>query len=459
MPDLVPIGLFRRPSRATRGRRPPASCRCAPGNGRSRSTRVRKARSPRWPVPNSSPSRGRRRRYGRSSRTTTCACGTQRPGRDRPAPDRNEPDPNWQSFPAFLAEPTDRSSRSRRSSGGDPEPEPATLAPGADDVARLRRRGLHAAGSSHRPALAHVAARRRRADRAGVAWKSTASRSSSRRTRVPPAWRCVTACSNSRTPTAHRRRAREPCRQPGCEEPISRAWISRSNLPPAWRLFAAPGADKRARHLAVALDAARTCSWCWSAEQSPRCGCSDPVTAALTLLTLAMTWHEPGAPRWTWLNLIAAIRLASRGAAHLRRWTHSAGLNGVAVESRWARSRGRGDSVRLSRRRAAACTPQARERRLRRPTSELAQVAMKDCRTGRGARTNEPQEEPATDRCGRRDFGGARAPHLREEAAGFPMPAATPANRGNAGSIRVEVVGGSASIRTCSPPDRGRNRA
>ncbi|WP_374679987.1 hypothetical protein [Hydrocarboniphaga effusa] len=30
----------------------------------------------------------------------------------------------------------------------------------------------------------------------------------------------------------------------------------------------------------------------------------------LTLLALALTWHEPGAPRWAWLNLIAAIALS-----------------------------------------------------------------------------------------------------------------------------------------------------
>lgn len=79
------------------------------------------------------------------------------------------------------------------------------------------------------------------------------------------------------------------------------------HLPPAWRLLAAPGVDNvpdtwLARWslldlflvLVAAIAALRLFG---------------RATAALTLLTLALTWHEPGAPRWAWLHLIAAIAL------------------------------------------------------------------------------------------------------------------------------------------------------
>lgn len=96
----------------------------------------------------------------------------------------------------------------------------------------------------------------------------------------------------------------------------------RLHLPPAWRLLAAPGADNVPDTwlsrwtlldlflvLITAIAALRLFG---------------PLTAALTLMTLALTWHEPGAPRWTWLMLIAAIALlralpASMDGGRLRR--------------------------------------------------------------------------------------------------------------------------------------------
>lgn len=79
------------------------------------------------------------------------------------------------------------------------------------------------------------------------------------------------------------------------------------HLPPAWRLIAAPGVDNvpdtwLARWSLLDLFLVLIAS-------IAALRLFGRTTAALTLLTLAMTWHEPEAPRWTWLNLIAAIAL------------------------------------------------------------------------------------------------------------------------------------------------------
>ena len=79
------------------------------------------------------------------------------------------------------------------------------------------------------------------------------------------------------------------------------------HLPPAWRLIAAPGVDNvpdtwlsrwTLLDLFLVLIAAIAALRLFGRG-----------TALLTLLTLALTWHEPGAPQWAWLNLIAAIAL------------------------------------------------------------------------------------------------------------------------------------------------------
>ncbi|BBA33370.1 uncharacterized protein sS8_1410 [Methylocaldum marinum] len=79
------------------------------------------------------------------------------------------------------------------------------------------------------------------------------------------------------------------------------------NLPPGWRLFAATGVDHApgtwvARWtlldlfvvLITAMGVARLWSWPY---------------AALTLVALALLWHEPDAPRYVWLNILAAAAL------------------------------------------------------------------------------------------------------------------------------------------------------
>lgn len=91
------------------------------------------------------------------------------------------------------------------------------------------------------------------------------------------------------------------------------------HLPPAWRLFAAPGADRvpdswLARwtllDLFVVLIAAIAAFRLFGVG-----------AGLLSLFTLVLIWHEPGAPRWSWINLIAALALlralpdAMRGAA------------------------------------------------------------------------------------------------------------------------------------------------
>ncbi|MCC2657209.1 MAG: hypothetical protein K0Q76_2317 [Panacagrimonas sp.] len=79
------------------------------------------------------------------------------------------------------------------------------------------------------------------------------------------------------------------------------------HLPPAWRLLAAPGVDNvpdtwLARWSLLDLFLVLIAS-------IAALRLFGRTTAALTLVTLALTWHEPSAPRWTWLNLIAAIAL------------------------------------------------------------------------------------------------------------------------------------------------------
>ena len=79
------------------------------------------------------------------------------------------------------------------------------------------------------------------------------------------------------------------------------------NLPPGWRLFATSGTDGLPDTwigrwslldlfvvLVASVAAFRLFGLGWGLA---------------TLLALALTWHEPGAPRWAWLNLIAAIAL------------------------------------------------------------------------------------------------------------------------------------------------------
>lgn len=79
------------------------------------------------------------------------------------------------------------------------------------------------------------------------------------------------------------------------------------HLPPAWRLLAAPGVDNvpdtwlsrwTLLNLFLVLVASIAAMRLFGVG-----------TGALTLLTLALIWHEPGAPTWSWLNLIAAIAL------------------------------------------------------------------------------------------------------------------------------------------------------
>lgn len=79
------------------------------------------------------------------------------------------------------------------------------------------------------------------------------------------------------------------------------------NLPPGWRLFHVSGVDNRPQTwvqrwtlldlflvLIAAIAAGRLFGWRW---------------APVVLLGLAALWHEPGAPRLVWLNVLAAVAL------------------------------------------------------------------------------------------------------------------------------------------------------
>ena len=79
------------------------------------------------------------------------------------------------------------------------------------------------------------------------------------------------------------------------------------HLPPGWRLFSASGTDnlpnswvKQWTLLDFFLVLIITLAIAYL---------FNPVWAGLALLTLTLTWHEPDAPRYIWLNLLAVIAL------------------------------------------------------------------------------------------------------------------------------------------------------
>jgi len=98
------------------------------------------------------------------------------------------------------------------------------------------------------------------------------------------------------------------------------------NLPPGWRLVAATGVDRAQGSWAgqwtlldffLVLIAALATRQLWGNRW-----------AAATLAMLALTWHEPGAPRWIWLGLLATVallRALPEGRLHTAvRWTRHA---------------------------------------------------------------------------------------------------------------------------------------
>jgi hypothetical protein len=79
------------------------------------------------------------------------------------------------------------------------------------------------------------------------------------------------------------------------------------NLPPGWRLLAASGVDNvpdswmsrwTLLDLFVVLIAALATGRLWN-----------PYWGGLALVTLVLIWHEPGAPQFVWLNILAATAL------------------------------------------------------------------------------------------------------------------------------------------------------
>ncbi len=94
------------------------------------------------------------------------------------------------------------------------------------------------------------------------------------------------------------------------------------HLPPGWRLFAALGVDQAQGSwlaawtlldffvvLVITLAVGRLFGW---------------GTAALALVALVLTWQEPDAPQYVWLNLLAAFALARvLPAGLLARWVQA----------------------------------------------------------------------------------------------------------------------------------------
>ncbi len=92
----------------------------------------------------------------------------------------------------------------------------------------------------------------------------------------------------------------------GWQVSLQRA-TARLNLPPGWRLLAAAGADNRPDtwlsrwtllDLFLVLVATLAAGRLWGMR-----------AGVLTLATLVLIWHEPGAPRYVWLNLLGALAL------------------------------------------------------------------------------------------------------------------------------------------------------
>lgn len=79
------------------------------------------------------------------------------------------------------------------------------------------------------------------------------------------------------------------------------------HLPPGWRLLAAPGVDR----------ASQTWIGRWTlldlfvvlVSSIAALRLLGRATALLTLVTLSLTWHLPGAPQWSWVMLLVALAL------------------------------------------------------------------------------------------------------------------------------------------------------
>lgn len=105
------------------------------------------------------------------------------------------------------------------------------------------------------------------------------------------------------------------------------------NLPPGWRVLAVSGTDSAAGTwlerwtlldlflvLIVALAVSRLRGWPWG---------------AMALAGVALSWHEPGAPHYLWLNLVAAVALARwLPAGRVGRWAriyHAASISTLVL--------------------------------------------------------------------------------------------------------------------------------
>lgn len=82
---------------------------------------------------------------------------------------------------------------------------------------------------------------------------------------------------------------------------------TRLHLPPGWRLLAAPGADSAPDSWLMQWTLLDLFLVLIAGIASFRL--FGTRTGALTLVTLVLIWHQPGAPRYAWLNLIAVIAL------------------------------------------------------------------------------------------------------------------------------------------------------
>ncbi|HZR36701.1 MAG TPA: hypothetical protein VFA75_15135 [Nevskia sp.] len=79
------------------------------------------------------------------------------------------------------------------------------------------------------------------------------------------------------------------------------------NLPPGWRLLATSGVDNVPQTWVSRWSLLDLFAVLVAASAALRL--FGPRWAALMLLTLALSWQEPAAPRWSWLNLLAAAAL------------------------------------------------------------------------------------------------------------------------------------------------------
>jgi len=223
----------------------------------------------------------------------------------------------WKSFPAFLMKPGD-SMRLHQTKRGDPEPEPDRLA-----LARSIWLDFDGRGYTVQDQISGTITR---------AWRlELASPQTPGRIAVDGIDQYITRLGADNAPGVELRRGTahivaDSRIESGGRTLSATGWLQDFNqlsatlhLPPGWRLLHASGVDRAPQAwierwtlldfflvLIVTLAAGRLFGWRWGVA---------------VLIALTLSYHERGAPTWTWLNLLAAVALLRvLREGRLRKW-------------------------------------------------------------------------------------------------------------------------------------------